>query len=347
MARIPRPNFGKNRPFWLGILGSLLIIGLLVGSSLYKVAGFGEQSIEVEFEQAAGMRTGQKVRVAGIQVGTVKSLKLDGDHVTATLSIDNDLKLGPDAKAQIKLATILGTQFVNLDPGNGLGLPDDRIYCDRPKPNEACTNTEVPFSFAKVVNDPTKENQFDRVEEINTKQLADSLDLLNKQFGDSPQLIAQSLDSVGVLAKVISTRRNQFDALLHNLDAVSNVLGDNQNSVLVVITQGQAIAERIMERQDLITRLLNNVGTLSKQLQDLGSENNGQLGPMIQQLNTMSEGLKKNSDQLDSLLQLFPVVVRQMDNVFGNGPYADINLSGGPFPDNWLCFVQVIIDGCR
>lgn len=351
-----RSGFHNNRNFFIGIIGAVLIAGLVIGSSLIKQIGIGEKSIEVRFEQAAGMTSGQKVRVAGIEVGQVKDLKLDGNTVLATFSIEKGLELGADAMAEIKLATILGTQYVALDPGN----PDNG------KLEGTLENTRVPFSLAKVVNesDPRYENQFDRIEQIDTKQLAQSLDVLNKQFSDPAacpeevnsdnppdepalcaKLIADSLDSVGSLAGIISERKDQFDALLKNLDTVSTVLSDNRNGVLVVITQGQQIAERVMQRQELIEQLLNNVATLSEQLQQMGIDNDNQLGNLIQQLNTLSEGLDKNRDQLDRLLEIVPVTVRQVNNAAGDGNYINAS-TGWLFPDNWLCFAHVV-EGCQ
>ena len=351
-----KSRFHGNKNFWLGIIGSLLIFLLVIGSTLFKEAGIGEKTIDAEFEQAAGMTAGQKIRVAGIEVGQVKDLKLDGNRVLATFSIEKGLELGADATAEIKMATILGTQYVALDPGN----PDNGKLEGR------LLNTKVPFSLAKVVNesDPRYENQFDRLEQIDTKQLAQSLEVLNQQFSDPAacpeevnadnppdepalcaKLISQSLDSVGVLAGIISERKDQFDALLKNLDQVSTVLSDNRNGVLVVITQGQQIAERVMQRQTLIRELLNNVATLSGQLEEMGLENDNQLGGLIQQLNTLSEGLDKNRDQLARLLQIFPVTARQANNAFGDGNYVNAS-TGWLFPDNWLCFAHVI-EGCQ
>ena len=355
MAKIKKPRFGRNKNFWLGIAGCVFILILVMGSTLWKQAGIGEQTVTAEFEQAAGTRAGYKVKVAGIDVGSVKSVKLAGDRVEVELSIDSDVNLTKDAQAEIKTSTILGAQYIDLNPGN----PDGEAL-DGSIP---LNNTKVPFSLSKVVDDPDPryENQFDRIEDIDTVQLADALDVLNQQFSDPSQcpeeqsapgepavcakLIAQSLDSVGVLANVIAERKDQFDALLKNLDEVSKVLGDNRNGVMVVITQGQQIAERVLQRQDLIEQLLNNVATLSSQLDAMGVDNAGQLGPLIQSLNTMSEGLEKNRDQLNRLLQIFPVTARQANNALGSGPYAEIYM-GWLFPDNWLCFAHIIDEGC-
>ncbi|WUI71950.1 MCE family protein [Nocardia sp. NBC_00403] len=326
-----RSRFDNNRNFWLGVVGAVLVLGLLIGSSAYKLIGVGEQTVKAEFAQTAGVKVGDKVNVAGVPSGRVVDAKLEGGHILLSLSVNDDIELGPDAKASIKMATLLGARYVDLEPGDGSGLKGNRI---------PLSNTAVPYNLADVVEIGTP-----KFEALDTKKLATSLDMINKQMGDSPQLTAQALDSIGVLAKVMDARKGEVDGLLKDLNRVTQILGDNRNSVLLVITQGEAIANRVMERQGLLRQLLDNVSTLSRQLQEIGAANNNQLGPTITQLNTMAEGLQKNKDNLDRLLQIMPVSVRQFNNAFGNGPYGEVGLPW-VFPDNWLCFAHMI-EGCQ
>ncbi|PFX01848.1 hypothetical protein CJ469_03163 [Nocardia farcinica] len=327
-----RRRFDSNRYFWLGVLGAILIVVLLAVSSVFRLLGVGQQEIKAEFVQAAGIKVGDKVNAAGVSIGTVSGAEIEGDHVLLTLNVDKSVELGPDAKASIKMATLLGARYVDLVPGDGSGLPDGRI---------PVSNTTVPYDLADVVQIGTP-----KFEELDTAKLAESLNLINQQMGDSPQLTAQALDSVGALAKIIDTRREQVDTLLKDLDRVTGILADNRNSVLLVITQGEAIANRVMERQDLLRQLLDNIATLTRQLQQIGADNNNQIGPTIDQLNTMAEGLQKNKDNLDRLLSILPPSLRYLSNSWGgNGPYGDVAVPW-LFPDNWLCFAQVI-EGCQ
>ncbi|MGV9780991.1 MULTISPECIES: MCE family protein [Nocardia] len=327
-----RRRFDSNRYFWLGVLGAILVVVLLAVSSVFRLLGVGQQEIKAEFVQAAGIKVGDKVNAAGVSIGTVSGAEIEGDHVLLTLNVDKSVELGPDAKASIKMATLLGARYVDLVPGDGSGLPDGRI---------PVSNTTVPYDLADVVQIGTP-----KFEELDTAKLAESLNLINQQMGDSPQLTAQALDSVGALAKIIDTRREQVDTLLKDLDRVTGILADNRNSVLLVITQGEAIANRVMERQDLLRQLLDNIATLTRQLQQIGADNNNQIGPTIDQLNTMAEGLQKNKDNLDRLLSILPPSLRYLSNSWGgNGPYVDVAVPW-LFPDNWLCFAQVI-EGCQ
>ncbi len=326
-----KSRFNANRNFWLGVLGVALIAALLLGSTAYKQVGLGKNSIKAEFVQTAGIKVGDKVDVAGVPVGSVSGAELEGDHVLITLKVDDNVKLGPDAKAAIKMATLLGARYIDLTPGDGSGLKGNRI----PK-----NNTVVPYNLADVVQEGTP-----KFEELDTKKLAESLNVINQQMGDTPQMTVQALDSIGALAKTMNNRKDQVDQLLKDLDRVTKILGDNRNSLLLVITQGEAIANRVMERQGLLKNLLDNIATLSGQLQAIGAANDNKFGPTLQQLNTMAEGLQKNKDNLDRLLSIMPPSIRQFNNAFGNGNYGEVALPW-LFPDNWLCFAQVN-EGCH
>lgn len=329
--RLRRPDFQEHKHFWLGVLGGIGVVLLVITSTLYATAGIGERSVEAEFVQAAGVKSGDTVKVAGIDVGTVSGMKLDGDRVDISMNIDPDVKLGPDAHASIKVSTLLGSRYIELVPGDGSGLPGGLI----PR-----SNTSVPYDLADVVQVGTP-----KFEELDAKKLAESLNVLNRQFGDSAPMAADALDSVGELTKVINNRRGEVDTMLKNVSRVTGILSDNRNNLLQLITQGDAIGARVMQRQGMIRELLDNVAALTKQLREIGAQNNGQLGPTIQQLDTISQGLEKNRDNLDRMLEIMPVTVRQFANATGNGNYGDLYIPW-LFPDNWLCFAQVV-PGCK
>ncbi|WP_405495829.1 MlaD family protein [Nocardia sp. NBC_00511] len=334
--RIRYPGFLANRYLRLGLFAAGFVVLLLVGSTVLQQARLGDKTIHAEFEQAAGLRPGATVDVSGIEVGQVSAVALDNGKVLVAMKVHDDIKLGDDARAAIKMSTILGRLHVELTPGQGKSLPGDRIKLD---------HTAVPYNLGKVVQDPQYKQSFDRIERLDPQKLRQALDLVDQQMGDSPQLTVQALDSVGALAKVINDRRDEVDTLLKGMDTVSQLASDNQNSVLLLLTRGEAIGNAVQQRQALLKQLLDNVASLSKLLQQMGLENNNQLAPLIGDLNTMSEGLTKNKGNLDRLYQVMPVTLRQFNNVLGDGPYGNV-YAPWLFPDNWLCFAQAVA-GCK
>jgi len=331
MLRMRLPKYSKNRFLWIGVSAAAVVALLVVGSSVLSQTRLADKTIRAEFAQAAGLRPGATVDVSGIEVGTVRDVRLGDGKVEVDLRVRRDLRLGPDARAAVEMSTILGRLHIDLVPGNGEGLRDDRIPIEK---------TTVPYNLAKVIQDPNYESSFERIERIDPEKLRKALDVFDRQMGNSPEMAVTALDSIGSLATVINDRRDEVDSLMKSMDQVSQLVADNQNSVLMLLTRGEAIGDAIAKRQDMLRKLLDNVAALSQLLRDMGIENDGQLGPLIQNLNTMTEGLEKNRDNLDRLYEIAPVGVRQFNNVFGNGPYGDV-WAPWLFPDNWLCFARV------
>ncbi|MFD3745317.1 MlaD family protein [Nocardia sp. NPDC058633] len=325
-----------NRNLRLGLGAVLAVAVLLGGSSLLAQLRLGDKTVHVEFAQAAGLQAGATVDVSGIEVGAVRAVDLVNDRVDVTLAVRRDLRLSADATAAIKMSTILGRLHIDLKPGKGTALPGNRITVDK---------TSVPYNLSKVIQDPQYTSSFERIERLDPSKLRTALDLLDKQMGDSPAMAVQALDSIGALAQVINARRDEVDLLLKSMDQVSQLVSDNRNSVLVLLTRGEAIGAAVQTRQTLLTQLLDNVAALSKLLQDMGIENNGELGPLITNLDTMADGLTKNKENLDRIYEIAPVTLRQFNNVMGNGPYGDV-WAPWIFPDNWLCFAQAV-QGCN
>ncbi|MFD3592987.1 MCE family protein [Nocardia sp. NPDC058640] len=326
-----------NRNLRLGLGAVLAVAVLLGGSSLLAQLRLGDKVIHAEFAQAAGLRPGATVDISGIEVGAVRAVDLVNDRVDVTMAVRRDLRLGADATAAIKMSTILGRLHIDLKPGKDTApLPGNRITVEK---------TAVPYNLSKVIQDPQYTSSFERIERLDPTKLRTALDLLDKQMGDSPAMAVQAMDSVGALARVINARRDEVDVLLTSMDQVSQLASDNRNSVLVLLTRGEAIGAAVQTRQTLLSQLLDNVAALSKLLQDMGIENNGELGPLITNLNTMADGLTKNKGNLDRLYEIAPVTLRQFNNVVGNGPYGDV-WAPWLFPDNWLCFAQAI-QGCN
>lgn len=84
MAERSRWQKIKNRPIetynktWLGFIAITVIASLIGAMLLVKALGLGYTNYTAEFVQAASLRPGQPITVAGIPVGNVTSMKLVG-----------------------------------------------------------------------------------------------------------------------------------------------------------------------------------------------------------------------------------------------------------------------------
>ncbi|MFP3943744.1 MAG: MlaD family protein [Alphaproteobacteria bacterium] len=78
--------------------------------------------VTARVSNAAGLSPGTDVRIAGVKVGTVVDSKLDKETFEAvlTLHIDEKVKLAEDTSLSCGIESLLGGNYVVLQPGAGL-----------------------------------------------------------------------------------------------------------------------------------------------------------------------------------------------------------------------------------
>ena len=98
----------------MGILVLILVIG--VGQSFASVPMlFATPTYYAEFSDTGGLNNGDKVRIAGVDVGLVRSAEIEGDKVIIGYSLDGT-QIGTESRAAIRTDTILGRRNIEIEP---------------------------------------------------------------------------------------------------------------------------------------------------------------------------------------------------------------------------------------
>src|SRR5918999_329755 len=107
-----------SRILTMAIFALLLFLWLSFGGAIpLKPQGY---RVQVGFPEATTLATEADVRIAGVSVGKVRKLEVDGDRnrTLATLELDREFApLRTDTRAQLRQKTLLGETYVQLAPG--------------------------------------------------------------------------------------------------------------------------------------------------------------------------------------------------------------------------------------
>jgi ABC-type transporter Mla subunit MlaD len=118
--------FRERNPVPIGAIGLAVILGLLVlafNASHLPFLNSGT-TYHADFADASGLKPGDDVRVAGVKVGSVTSVDLDGAQVRVGLRVSG-VHVGPDSRAEIKIKTLLGQKYIALFPSGAGSLAGD------------------------------------------------------------------------------------------------------------------------------------------------------------------------------------------------------------------------------
>src|SRR4051812_46998257 len=123
---MPRKPFRKRTPLPIGA-ASLVILLLLMAASLnikdLPLIGQGS-TYTARFSESAGVQPDDDVRVAGIRVGTVTDLTLEGTDVLISFKAP-DAWIGDQTSASIEIKTVLGQKYIQLEPAGDRPLDPD------------------------------------------------------------------------------------------------------------------------------------------------------------------------------------------------------------------------------
>jgi phospholipid/cholesterol/gamma-HCH transport system substrate-binding protein len=101
----------------LGMAGLLFLA--LKAANLGSLGGGDTYSVQARFDNIGGLKPRAPVRAAGVTVGRVKSISLDGKTFqgVVTMDIERDFVFPKDSAAKILTSGLLGDQYIGLEPG--------------------------------------------------------------------------------------------------------------------------------------------------------------------------------------------------------------------------------------
>jgi len=82
--------------------------------------GRGSYPLVVQLADAGGLERGDRVRLAGVEVGTVRHVGLRGGSVLAEIAVDPDLSLPRDSRASLEASGAFGGRYLSLQPGRAV-----------------------------------------------------------------------------------------------------------------------------------------------------------------------------------------------------------------------------------
>ncbi|WP_310961124.1 MCE family protein [Nocardioides terrisoli] len=304
--------FRERNPVIIGAVGIAVLLLLLLAA--FRAGDLpligGGDTYYANFSDASGLKPNDEVRIAGVRVGKVSSIDLEGDHVRVAFKIKTDSRFGDDTGAQIKVKTLLGQMFLALEPsGSGQLAQGATIPTSR---TESAYNVVQAFSGLAS-----------RVQKINVGRLRKSLNTLADATSTTPAAFKSALHGVSALSQTVASRDEQINVLLKRLKSVSGTLSTHDQDVVDLMKSSNTLLHALVLRRDAIHRLLVSTSTLSKQLTGLVADSRADLKPALQNLQGVVDVLLKNQSNIDESLRVMAPFYRVFASVLGDGPWFD------------------------
>lgn len=307
-------NFRERSPLVIGILS---ILGIVAGTTfafyINKLPMVSQSyELKAEFADAAGLNPENQVRVAGIKVGTVEKVELAGDRVLVTMKINNDIEIPDDAFAEIKLATILGTKYIDIEgKGGGPFLEEgDLIPLER---------TEVPYEIYQATNQGTNV-----LEDIDGELLNDLLVELTELTRITKEEVGSALSGLNELGEGLSAKDEDLRSLLAGAEDLTELLSDEGDEIVALIDSSNTVLASLAAQREEVQSLLASTKQMAGDLNSLLRDNRGNIDNILRRLHNALVVLDRNVKHLDVALEYAGPSARYFGSIFTQGRWGDI-----------------------
>ena len=293
----------------VGIMALVLVLLVTgVGQSFTSVPMiFAQARYYGEFGDSGALRAGDKVRIAGMDVGTVQELGLATGHVVVRFTLDGNT-IGTQSRLSIRTDTILGKKVLEVEPRGDQPL--------QPGGTVPLSQTTTPYQIYDAFRDATKDAAGWDVGTI--KQ---SLQVLTDTVDQTAPHLSAALDGVQRFADTVSKRDDQIQHLLGETSKVAGVLGIHGEQINRLLVNAQTLLSAINARGQAIETLLSNVKSVATQVQGLINDNPN-LNTVLKQVNTISDVLVKRKDDLVTTVADLGKFVASLSEIVSSGPYV-------------------------
>jgi phospholipid/cholesterol/gamma-HCH transport system substrate-binding protein len=328
--------FRERNPYIIGIT-TVLVLATFVGLAFaVGILHLLEKTypVKAEFSDAAGIRSGAAVRVAGVKAGRITGVKADRNNgkVVISMVVNKGVHLGPETHAEVALETLLGTRFVRLSGPVVKPYLEDEPEAARTIPNE---RTKTPFDLFDITKIGTKSLEATDTTKLNQfiKDLADITEGKHDQ-------VAQLLDGVNKVSTAVNDREGQLRQLLDRFDQLSGLLAEKDQTLVSLIDQSQGILNLVEQRRNDIAAGLRSTDQLTGSISTLLSANKGLLNSILATLHPTLDVVTKQQQHVDAALSWIGPGSLGLAKATTHGPWADIYVRAiGPDVPAVLCGV--------
>jgi len=240
------------------------------------------RNVSALFNDAHELHIGDRVKMAGVEVGAVDDIKLTDNKVKVTLKLKKNAAVKTDSTATIKFAGLMGQNFVSIDFGSaGAPAVEDGAVINSAEMADISSIMQKLDAVAGNVENITKTFSGDKLDNI----LGPLTDFMKQNSGPLTMTIANIkgitadvADGKGTIGRFIQ------DPALYNttMDTMSNlqVTIANAQQVIAGVNSGEGTIGRLMKDDTLYVQAAGSMTNLNQILQKING-GQGSVGKLV------------------------------------------------------------------
>ena len=248
------------------------------------------------FSNVSGLKGGNFVRIAGVEVGKVRSMTLHKDGtVTVEFAIDQNLTLTQGTKAAVRYENLIGDRYLSLEEGAGSVhklQPGQTIPLERTAPALDIDALLGGFRPLFRALDPDQVNAL-------------SGELL-RVFQGQGGTIASVLSQTSALTSTLAGRDQLIGEVIKNLNTVLATFADRDDQFSEGLDKLSQLAQGLADRKDDISTATAHINAAAGTVADLLTDARQPIKEAVTQADRVSGQIMADQAYVDDLLKTLP-----------------------------------------
>jgi phospholipid/cholesterol/gamma-HCH transport system substrate-binding protein len=254
------------------------------------------------FDRAVGIYAGSDLRILGVRVGEVESVRPQGTRVRVELAVDEGVRVPRGARAVVVAPSVVADRFVQLTPAyrSGPALADGAVLpADRNR-----IPVEIDRLYASITDlskalGPDGANSAGALSELLTTGAA-NLDGNGEAIGDS-------IEEFGKAAKTLDGSSEELFATLARLQSFTTMLKEKDGDVRTAQERLDTVVTFFADNKDDLAGALEELGTALGRVKTFIEDNRGELKKNTERLVPITETLVRQRASLAEALDVAPL----------------------------------------
>jgi phospholipid/cholesterol/gamma-HCH transport system substrate-binding protein len=280
------------------VAASLLVGGLALAVGTRNT----ERHLSATFARTTSLYEGAAVKVLGVKVGHVESIRVRGTGVKVDMVYDEDVDLPDDVTALIVPPSIVGDRFVQLAPAytggarlaEGAHLDRNRTAVPLELEDTYSGLNKLSASLGPKGNDRT--GPFGRLITSSARNLKGNGELWNSTLTDFSAAIA-----------TLAASSEDFNRTLANLGTTTRMLKGKDEDVRELVGVMADVGANLNDQGDDLAEATKELRVALDALGGFTKDNRGEITRTIQELNALTGQLAGHRKKLDEELAIAPL----------------------------------------
>jgi phospholipid/cholesterol/gamma-HCH transport system substrate-binding protein len=289
-----------------GVVAILAVAGIAIALT---TGGASTMTISARFSTAPGLFVGNQVKILGMPVGRVTSVKPGPTYVTVQMEIPSSTKIPLDAQAFIMAPNIINDRFVQLNPPytGGPTMPNHGLIPE--------SRSAVPVSVDQVIDSldqfalalgPNGANQHGA--------LSNLLHSAAVAFGSNGSALHSTLLDLGQLFGALSSKGPDLTDLFDNLGNLSKVASQYTGVYQTFANDLAVVSTTLASDGSDLGGALANLQQFLGQLASFIHTNASTFGSSVDNLNAFAGAVAREQAQMEQVWGILPVALENVNN---------------------------------